>query len=144
MNPRRMQKRQIIIRLAAELAMLSPSKQRKIGCVVVDRGINQIAAMSFNGIAKGEPHHRCHSDVDKPTDEVHAEVNALIKPFVGTGWVMVLTGKPCLRCGRTIVNHGGIGTLVYDDQCEGVSDEGITVLLDAGIMCLTREEWLTS
>ncbi len=122
-------------------AEMSPSVQRKVGCVVFDPWCRDVLAFSFNGLGAGVDHDRCHGDTSAPSGEVHAEVNSLIKldptriPYRGA--IMYVGVQPCVPCAGAIINSRKVG-LVIASMDTTASMLGIADLRKADISIL---EW---
>jgi dCMP deaminase len=98
--------------LAMETAGMSYSKRLQVGCVVVNTN-NDIVVTGYNGTPHGEPN-CCEYVIDgrlKTHDGVlHAERNAISR-LQGrgvdmTGYTMLCTHSPCIKCAELIADSG--------------------------------------
>jgi deoxycytidylate deaminase len=123
--------------LASQLADLSTCKREKVGCVIIPASLSGIAAISYNGPAKGRPNCSCKDQVGA-CGCAHAEANALIKVsqyYQGEELILISTTSPCEHCAALILNHPAhVAVVLYGKLYRTI--EGLDALRESGIVIL--------
>lgn len=119
---------------ALGLARLSTCKRRSVGCIIVSPGLTQVYSVGYNGPAMGEHNDSCTGE-EGVCGCVHAEANAMVKlTTTSVGLWLITTTCPCHHCAGLIVNHTGIGRVLYGDAYR--SADGLNRLLKAGVITI--------
>lgn len=102
--------------LAKYISRLGTCSTKKVGCVVVHRGLGVPIALGYNAAPRGtapcgdECANRSISENSKVCRAVHAEINAVLNAaYVGVsvvGSIMYVTISPCQSCARFIIQSG--------------------------------------
>lgn len=145
------QKLYVGMALAHDLSRLSRAKLGKVGCVVADVDFTEVLGMGYNGRAPGEDDSVMHDDPDRPSEDLHAEVNALMKvDRTARRAVMMVTRPPCFTCAGYTLTHGAVVGLIVPMAKERLNDRegrgvrrlingGVSVLMDDGTLARWSE-----
>lgn len=131
------EKVRIFMDLAVGISGLSTCSRLKVGTLILDRRMERVHGIGYNGNASGEPN-RCDSTVPGNCGCVHSEMNALIKCGVqDRDKVMIVTTSPCLMCAKLIVNSGFISVHFKDPYRQ---DDGAIEMMTRRGITVTRCE----
>jgi len=125
------------INFATELASLSTCQRYTVGCIVFPEDFSIVAAIGYNGPAKGIHNNSCEG---KPGECgcAHAEANAIAKLKEKGPFTMFCTRQPCVACANAIINSGAIDKFIYGQQYR--DPKGTRLLMKAGIEVIGLDE----
>jgi dCMP deaminase len=110
---RRMQKRELFMRFAEQLAVLSTCERLQVGCVIMNESMTQVLAIGYNGNAKGLPNRCDDAFAVGGCGCIHAEMNALLKVDGSIpNKILFSSVAPCVQCAKAIINSN-VGTVFY-------------------------------
>jgi dCMP deaminase len=93
------QKISVFMGMAMQLATLATCPKRKVGCILLDKGL-RIIGTGYNGVASGLPH--CDG---KNCVCTHAEINALDQcPLFDSVAYVITSCAPCSSCLKALLN----------------------------------------
>ena len=96
---------QFMMGVAILASRKSTCDRLKVGAVVCDKDLKTIHSYGYNGNYSGGPN-KCDNPEEGNCSDIHAEINALIKPNREKGEIMFITDSPCLMCAKSIINAG--------------------------------------
>lgn len=119
--------------LAERISLLSYCKNKKVGCIIVDKDGKNILAFGYNGTPRGFDND-CECNGKTLPEVLHAESNALTKMARSTqssdDSILFTTTAPCIECAKLII-QSGVSKVYYKDNYR--SNEGIELLTKANI-----------
>lgn len=120
-----------MIRQATMVAEFSPSKKRKVGCVIWTKEFNPV---SFGFNSNIFPDQQEPKNFEKGDDGfLHAEEVALINlEEIGNSFQMAITHAPCPQCAKRILVSKKITTVYYFTPYKDMS--GVGELLKNGVL----------
>lgn len=137
---RRALRRELFMRFAEQLSVLSTCERLKVGCVITNATMTQVLAIGYNGNAKGLPNRCDHPDEPGNCGCLHAEMNALLKVDGSVpDKILFSLVAPCVQCAKAIIN-ANVGTVFY--RREYRDPEGAALLgkaqIEGGQLFATR------
>jgi len=130
-------KLKVYMKMAREVATLSPDQQTKVGCILLSKD-QRIIASSFNGFLRGANDALLPKTRPEKYQYIqHAERNALYncayQGIATRDTTLICTLSPCLECLRACF-QSGISTIIYEDFYAGLKTDDIyTTLLDVKV-----------
>lgn len=137
------------LRLARTVSEASTCAKKKVGCVLVCE--NRIVATGYNGTPPGMDHCQdmvCWRDVTtdpdvssahrmwSTTNELHAELNALLQPVSRSSrdvFRLYNTYAPCVRCAMAILGYKNIEMVFFSDANHR-DESGVQLLRSKGVV----------
>jgi len=130
---------EVYMRMAEELAKRSTCARLKVGTVIVDRHLENVVAIGYNGNARRFPN-ECDGPDPGACGCIHSEQNALVKaPGSMLDKVAFVTASPCVTCAKLLI-QGNISHLFYREIYRDPS--GLEVLERAGVTPVHYVRWM--
>lgn len=128
---------------AKSVSLLSTAKIRLVGAVVFDARCTRVLGFGYNGQATGVPHTYSGDSLDIPSNDLHAEVNALMKcpprsSVSNDKVILVTTCAPCRGCAGYMLNYGVDILLITDNEYDRNGD-GIALLEERKMPVMSQE-----
>lgn len=104
---------QTFTRILKDIANLSVSNTKKVGCIALKKDFSKIASFGYNGSYSGapiNPNTGLEEESLNPGESgfIHAEINmiAKFKEHDPENYIVLLTLSPCNMCSKTLINAG--------------------------------------
>jgi len=126
----RINKEELIMRIAEVVSERSTCKRLKVGSVLICNEMIQIKGYGYNGNYKGGPN-KCDTNEPGNCGCIHSEVNCLIKAFNRQeNDILFITDSPCLNCAKIIINSN-IKKVYYRNDYR--DNKGLKLLINNNI-----------
>lgn len=137
---RRTLRRELFMRFAEQLSVLSTCERLQVGCVITNENMTQVLAIGYNGNARGLPNRCDHPDQPGNCGCIHAEMNALLKVDGSIqNKVAFVSHSPCVMCAKAMAN-ANVGTVIYGELYRDESGAALLGKLGIGGGLLVRTQ----
>jgi dCMP deaminase len=143
----RLERYSYFMEVAVITAKRSTCTRLSVGCVLMDKDTNRLAALGYNGSIKGAPHcidDGCLMREGHCIRTVHAEVNAvsnLIKKYGNL--VCFVTHQPCINCFKTLVANG-VKSIFYLKEYEDAARDLLNKEIKIPMLQVYKDEYSES
>lgn len=134
---RLIQRVKVYTEIVKQIASLSKSSSKKVGCVALKKDFTKIASFGYNGSYRGSPINPetgTEEDSLEPGKSgfIHAEVNMITKfqEKNPEDYIVLLTLSPCIMCTKILVN-AGFKHIYWIEEYRETSH--LSILRDSGI-----------
>jgi dCMP deaminase len=129
---------EVYMRMADELAKRSTCARLQVGSVITDSRLEHVAAIGYNGNAKGFPN-ECDTDIPGACGCIHSEQNAVVKADGHMrDKVAFVTASPCVMCAKLLI-QSGVTHVFYREPYR--KPDGLNTLHRGGVTTVHYIRW---
>lgn len=134
---RLIQRVEVYSEIVKQIASLSKSSSKKVGCMALKKDFTKIASFGYNGSYRGSPINKSTGTEEDSLEPgmsgfIHAEVNMITKfqERDPENYIVLLTLSPCLMCSKILIN-AGFKNIYWIEEYRETSH--LNILKDSGI-----------